>query len=254
MTHGRQLGSTTTIVRPARRATTASIAAASGSSTRPNVPTCRAATLQRQRRQRRGRRQAGRRRARGVEGVRGRAVVVQARQRQGRRVVRAQRRGQVDAVGEQHALVGHAEAIRRQATEVRDRLAQAADRARRVEGAAAGVALDAAVGVRDEVVERLAADEDRGAGHAAARLGPQLAGAADDERPGRARPPALGPSKPSSRANSSSAARRPRRRRILRQHRQPRGDDVAEHDIVEADERDGPLPGRASGSPARHRS
>ena len=237
MTHGRQLGSTTTIVRPASRPTTASSAAASGSRTSPSVPTCSAATSQRQRGERRRGRQARRRRAGGVEAVARRARLVEAGEGERRRLVGALGRGQVDAVGAQHPLVGRAEAVGRQAPEVRHGLAQAPDRPRGVERATAGVAVDAAVGVRDEVVQRLAADEDRWRAHRASLRARQLAGAARDER---RREDDL-PRRPvgAVEAREEQLRRRaPEPGRVLGEDGQPRLDDVAEHDVVEADERD----------------
>jgi hypothetical protein len=90
---------------------------------------------------------------------------VEARERERRGIVAPHDAAEVDAVVGEHPRVRRAEAVVRQAAEERDRLPQPADRAGGVEGAAAGMAREAAAGIGDEVVERLAADEDR-CGHA----------------------------------------------------------------------------------------
>ena len=68
--------------------------------------------------------------------------------------------------------------------------------------------------------------------------GRELARAARDQRRRDARRAATGPSSPSRRANSSSAALRPSAVGVLGDDREPGLDDVGERDVVEADERD----------------
>ena len=67
--------------------------------------------------------------------------------------------------------------------------------------------------------------------------GGQLARAARDQRRG-CTTRRDGPAKPSRREKSSSAARAPERRRVLRDDGEPGLDDVGERDVVEADVRD----------------
>jgi hypothetical protein len=74
---------------------------------------------------------------------------------------------QVNAVLGEDRLQPPAEAIAREPSEVGDRPPEAADRARGVERAAAGIGLQTVVGALEhEVVQRLAADQDHGRGSA----------------------------------------------------------------------------------------
>ena len=105
-------------------------------------------------------RQSGGRRGALVEAVLGAAGLVELGERQRGRLVGAHDGVEAHAVGGEHPLELGAEAVGREATEIGDRLAEAPDRARGIEGRSARMALEVVVAVVDEVVERLAADED----------------------------------------------------------------------------------------------
>ena len=112
-----------------------------------------------QHRRRRLERQARGRRAREIEAVRGasRGVQLDERERGGS----VGRHDRVDADPVVLELAAGAEAVGRDAAEVRDRLLQASDRARDVVGAAARMADQCPVGCGDEIDECLAGNDER---------------------------------------------------------------------------------------------
>ena len=136
----------------------------------------------RQGRQRRLRRQAGGRRAALVEAVARAAGRVDLGERERRGLVGPDDRVEADGVLGEHALVGRPEAVTRQPSQEGDRLLEAPDRPRGVEGAPARVRADVLRTVLEhEVEQRLAADEDD-------RFGGDRLGCAHEPSPGASSP------------------------------------------------------------------
>src|SRR3954469_15849986 len=155
--------------------------------------------------------QARGRRALRVEAVaRDAAALAELGDRERRRVLGAHDGLEADTVVEQDPLEAVAEAVGGQPSEVRGRLVEPRDRAGGVERRAAGMGVELRALARDDVEQRLAADEDRAV--AGAHRGPPLGTISPEPRAISvvgSRTVRDGPVSPSRRAKSRSAAVRP---------------------------------------------